>query len=61
MEAAMEAVQAERFVTSCLEAVQTWERTQMLMADAVALCEATWAAQSRSEELRLQPPTVPRS
>jgi hypothetical protein len=61
MEAAMEAVQAERFVTSCLEAVQTWERTQVLIADARALCEVALEAQSRSEELRILCPTVPRS
>ena len=57
----MHAVQAERFVTSCLEALHTWERTQVLMADAAALCEAALAAQSRSEELHLQPPALPRS
>jgi hypothetical protein len=56
----MDAVQAERFVTSCLEALQTWKRTQVLMADAAVLCEAALAAQSRSEELRLRPP-LPRS
>src|SRR3954470_10180956 len=55
-EAAMDPVQAERFVTSCVEALQTWERTQGLMADAVALCEAALAAQSRSKELHLRPP-----
>src|SRR4051812_14381871 len=59
-EAAMDAVQAERFVTSCVEALQTWERTQGLMADAVVLCEAALAAQSRSKELHLRPPTAPR-
>jgi hypothetical protein len=57
----MDAEQAERFVTSCLEAVKTWERAQVLLADAAALCEAAWAAQSRSEELRILRPTVPRS
>lgn len=57
----MDAVQAERFVTSCLEALQTWERTKVLMADAAALCEAALAAQSRSEELRIEHPLVPRS
>jgi hypothetical protein len=55
----MDSVQAERFVTSCLEAVETWERTQALMADAAALCEAALAAQSRSEELRILPSTLP--
>jgi hypothetical protein len=52
----MDAQQAERFVTSCQEALQMWERAQVLVADSAALCEATLAPQSRSEELRLQPP-----
>jgi hypothetical protein len=57
----MDAVQADRLITSYQQALQTWERTQVLIAKAAALCGAGLAAQSRSEELRLRPPTQPRS
>jgi len=57
----MDARQAERLTTSYLQALQTWARTQMLMADAVSLYQAALAEQARSEELRLQPPALPRS
>ena len=35
----MDARQAERFGTSYRQALQTWERAQVLMAAARALCE----------------------
>jgi hypothetical protein len=57
----MDADQAARVWTSYLEAVQAWERAQILIADAVALSEVALAEQARSEELRLRPATVPRS
>jgi hypothetical protein len=57
----MDARQAERFGTSYRQALQTWERAQVLMAAARALCEVALEAQSRSEELRILRPTVPRS
>jgi hypothetical protein len=57
----MDTDQAERRRASYLQALQTWERTQGLIADAVALCEAAFAAQARSEELRLLRSTMPRS
>jgi hypothetical protein len=57
----MDAVQADRLRTSYQQALQTWERAQVLMAEAEALCEAALVAQGRTEELRLQPPALPRS
>jgi excisionase family DNA binding protein len=52
----MDADQAARVWTSYLEAIQAWERAQVLIADAAALCEVALAAQARSEELRILHP-----
>jgi hypothetical protein len=57
----MDPIQADRLITSYQQALRPWERPQMLMAEAAALCGAAAAAQSRSEELRLLRPTGPRS
>jgi hypothetical protein len=56
----MDPIEADRLITSYQQALRTWERTQVLMAEAAALCGAALEAQGRSEELRLQAP-LPRS
>ena len=61
LEGAMDADQADRLIVTYLQAVQAWERAQVLMADGVALCEAALEACDRAATLRLPPPTVPRS
>jgi hypothetical protein len=57
----MDAHEADRFLTAYLDAVQTWEHTQGLMAEAAMTSAAALEACGQAEALRLQPPTVPRS
>ena len=57
----MDPQQANQLVAKHLDAEQTWDRTQVLMAEAAALCAAALEACGRTEELRLQPPIVPPS
>jgi len=54
----MDPQHAERFVTSSLDAVQTWERAQLFLAEAAALCEVALLAVDRAQTLRFQLPTV---
>jgi hypothetical protein len=56
----MDPQHAERCVTSYLDAVQTWERAPLLMAEAAALCEAALRAVDRAQTLRFQLPIVAR-
>jgi|tagenome__1003787_1003787.scaffolds.fasta_scaffold20211829_2 hypothetical protein len=57
----MDPQHAERCLTSYLDAVQTWEHAQLLVAEAAALCEAALRAVDRAQTLRFQLPTVVRS
>jgi hypothetical protein len=52
----MDADQADRLLTAYLQALQTWERSQVLMADAAALCEAAFVACDQAQTQYLQPP-----
>jgi hypothetical protein len=54
----MDPQHAKRFVTSSLDAVQTWERAQLFLAEAATLCEVALLAVDRAQTLRFQLPTV---
>jgi hypothetical protein len=52
---------SDRLMATYLQALEAWERAQVLIARSAALCEAALQACDRAQKQRLPPPTVPRS